>query len=904
MPLTSRIPVLLCILSLLMASGCGDDLRSRSVFDRGAGDAVISFSVESVTLSRSGDVQNVESLIDHAYILFYSSEGSDAGSAPLAAAKAVANSSIPGTLAFSMPSRLLPDTDYKILAIANADAYVPEGYDDYGSYLEHLYGVGSSGREENPIVFRQESMLSGSLPMLPMSGTVAAGMPFRFSMRDGGYQVSASLVFRRMVARIDVVNTITSGFHIDGVALCNWGNAASLDPADPDNCHGSGSICGILADESEIQGEVEFVEMHAPDENRIQRLEECIYSFPSTSYQATPGDKESTALIIKARYEDDSEPTYYRVNVNMKGNRSEIKGNTKYLVSIRSVKGRGAPTPEEAYAAKESLIVLSVVEDWDLDGAFDTDGKGNFIVLSTGSLEFDGDSEEIREVRILTSKGLTWTVEYLPNDEESTDAFKCIRLSDQAIAISPKGKNIGESLLSGIFTVEALTSDGGNLKVDVHVAQNVAAGGQEEPVIPDGMPFALVPADKERVKIDHINRKIEIDGFNPDCFNSFIDVPFEVKVFAEPDNDGCDVTLSSTIEWPLEGRIAFEKSNTYFYCKESFGAQGSVCDFKGTMTAASSLMKPTLSVADGDTVYISVGAMAPDDPAIERVLHLSSPGMGDVAYDISIKPRSVIIDDVVIRDANGNAWLIQDRNKQDTNNNKFKDYIGRNVDGTKPQAYNYSYLLNTDICIPFKFKDQAGTPFGETAHTLYEGLSGSANAVANTPKNKWLELYLSTGDYTSSPFYSPANFDQWVYPSLAVMEAVARNVRMSKLRMYLLSETAVLDKGENIPVCCYLPYHFWNNISDTSDYSRGYFYSANGTSLTGVVILYYNDNLIKTYSTTYSGYFGMARLVRPLSEEEYEMYRRDYLGYGPNPHRLRVCHPDTYGSLDWIPVDL
>ncbi len=109
------------VLSLLIMTGCADDLRNRSVFDCGAGDAVISFSVENISATRAGNSYDFESNIDHAYLLFYSASASLENDKPLAAVRAEIDNNNPGTLKFKIPLRLTPDTDYQLLAVANAD---------------------------------------------------------------------------------------------------------------------------------------------------------------------------------------------------------------------------------------------------------------------------------------------------------------------------------------------------------------------------------------------------------------------------------------------------------------------------------------------------------------------------------------------------------------------------------------------------------------------------------------------------------------------------------------------------------------------------------------------------------------------------------------------------------------
>ncbi len=303
-------------------------------------------------------------------------------------------------------------------------------------------------------------------------------------------------------------------------------------------------------------------------------MSKSLYCFPSVSYDAFLGDKVSTAIIIKAKYGEDSESSYYRVNVGMTANQSKVSPNTKYLVTIRSVKGRGASTPEEAYFASESQIVLSVVEGWDLEGnAYDMDEYGNFIVLSRGSLEFEGNVTENQEVRVLTSKDIVWSAEYIADNDASSGAFNVSKVADNAIVIGPKSENEEDVPLTGKCCVSATTTQGTTLKVDISLCQTVAEEKPNDPVIPADMPFALVPDSYDRVKIDHEKRTIEIDGFDPNCFNSFIDIPFRLYINSSVTSE-TEITVDSDLEWPLEGCVSENTHNDQYYCMDSFTTSG------------------------------------------------------------------------------------------------------------------------------------------------------------------------------------------------------------------------------------------------------------------------------------------------------------------------------------------
>lgn len=895
--LSSLIVLLSSVITLSFMSGCADDLRNQSVFDCGAGDAVIKFSVKNVILTRAGEDQDIESVVDHAYLLFFDEDVSIDSGVPVAAVRAEVDAEFPGVLKFKMPLRLQADKGYQLLALANADNYVPSGFDSYGEYIETWCGNSSRDENSSMLFYRNEPITPESVSNLPMSGGVAGNSVFRFSVENGTYKVNASLSFTRKIARIDIANIVKVGFHVEGILLCNWRDAAAVTSSDATLGNRLGTVQGRLSNES--ASEDVFITMPDANDSGIQQLEKNIYCFPSVSYNSYLGDNESTALIIKAKFGSDTQSTYYRVNVGHKGNVSEVKANTKYLVTIQSVNGSGASTPEEAYSATESQIVLSVVEDWDLEGDnFAMDDKGNFIVLSRSSIEFEGDASGSAMIRVLTSKGLSWSAEYLADDEQSASAFKVSSLSN-SIVISPKGANESENPLSGKCRVSAATSYGEVLTVDIALIQKVAEDIPYVPVIPEDMPFALIPLSQERVKIDHEKRTIEIDGFDPDCFNSFIDVPFSVYI-NESLNDISEISISSTLEWPLEGRISTDASSGYCYCKETFVTKtlGQVYSPDGKLIAINKLSS-VLKLKKDAEFNISVGAMGPDDPAILRNVILYGNGE-TIEYSLTVKPRPAIIDDIILTDENGQSWLIQDRNVQDINWN----YTSRKEDGGKYQAYNYTNIIGVSVILPFKFNNN--NPFAEDTHTIYKGAViafRNKNEVLNK-YTAWLKNYIyKDDDNRTSPFYENENISDWRLPDEIVIKLFQDKIKVSKMRMYLVSEIPAKDGKSLIPICCYLPYQCFEMGTVDGD-SPGYFWSNsdeknNNADFANVFYFTQKEVVSVKFSSSSSNFQMITRLVRPLNNDEIEEYKQYFLGYGSSL-KLFNCHPDTYDSVGWV----
>ena len=263
----------------------------------------------------------------------------------------------------------------------------------------------------------------------------------------------------------------------------------------------------------------------------------------------------------------------------------------------------------------------------------------------------------------------------------------------------------------------------------------------------------------------------------------------------------------------------------YVYCTNSFlhtttgKNSGSVYSLtsKKEMTKQEVIgFSDQFSASKDDIVYISVGAMAPDDPAIVRNLSIYANGT-EVVYELTIKPRRIIIDDVILTDGSGQAWLIQDRNVQDTGPGaSFKDYVGRRKDGSKLQAYNYSQIMFYSLTIPFKYKD-ANSLSSEDFHSMYMGKT--LKNTEWTDASDWLLMYAYGSNINStektSPFYEEDGLSNWRLPDENNISLWQGKLKVSKMRMFFVSDLAAKAGKSNIPICCYLPYDC-DSVGDSS----------------------------------------------------------------------------------------
>lgn len=765
----------------MLLMSCSDELGTRKSVVSDSCEIVIPFSIDKSSGTRSGE-QIFDETVDHVYLLFFSDENPS----PDTVFRVTVDNS--DRLSFTLPSTLEADTIYKLIAIANADEYVPSKFKNFSEYVKSVSALSEI------CLFRSGSIVSSfaTSSTTETNSSQLCGVPmkaadnFSFTKSDGDITVTKGdkLIFYRLVSRIDVYNSSES-ITIEGIAMCNWRDSGYIE----DSATLPGNICGVLRDEgsNESGNSANSLQFVSPikDDSGSQSLTGALYCFPSAAKTSAKGDENTTALIIKARYNDESTYCYYRINLGVSKNSSELKANTKYSINIKDVSSKGFPTPEEAYAA---------------------------------------------------------------------------------------------------------TAD------EPYV-----------PVYPD-TPVALVPLSNEHlISVDHDKREIVIDGFAPEKFNSFIDIPLEVYI-KDPNTNPTIVVknddINNHLRWPLEGRISMDTSEEYFYCKKSF-TDGSVMNAESKTFSYDELKNMgEMTLRNGEKLFLSVGAMAPDDPEIERKIWMKipkEPMPESFYYTIKIRPRPAIIDDVILFDANSNPWLVMDRNVQDLTATG-SEKVGRNGDYKKRQAYHYCHW--EDMKIPFKLKD-AENQFNESLHTLFRGKYHKNTTYSSLiyDVNTWMSKYLYSdivpSEKKNSLFYDSS--DGWILPDKTLLEFSKSKMKVSKMRMFLVSDVPVIDEKENsIPVCCYLPYMNTNNtVGDTSNSTFGYFYAENGEL--SLMLIYCNITNIGQYiPSSLKDYRGFSRIVRSLSDEELRNYKNNFLGYG-SPHKQTLCHPDTYtsSSLGW-----
>ncbi|MDE6548484.1 MAG: hypothetical protein K2L22_05765, partial [Muribaculaceae bacterium] len=213
--------------------------------------------------------------------------------------------------------------------------------------------------------------------------------------------------------------------------------------------------------------------------------------------------------------------------------------------------------------------------------------------------------------------------------------------------------------------------------------------------------------------------------------------------------------------------------------------------------------------------------------------------------------------------------------------------------------------------IPYKYKNDYNTLLYENDHSLYCGISVKFNVKSDlslkNPESsdsksiQWLKSYIYSGSQErTSPFYEESDVEKWIFPTQDFLEFCASRIRVSKMRLYLVSEVPVKSGKNKIPICCYWPF----NIDFDTYITCGYYFSDNSSEPVSMLIINYDKAEIHTsVPSTLNDSMGLSRLVRLLTTEELNSYKQNYLGYGKQPHKLTICHPDTYEStpLGWIP---
>lgn len=865
----------------------------------------VGFSIENPSLTRASSLPH-ECAIDDVYLLFFDSTAEDADASLLGYVKAETNEEDGTRLSFPIQRFLSSGVPYGVLALANADSYTPDGFDNYMRYLEDVI---TKAPNETPTMGYMQSALefyhidrityspSDSGFLLPMEGSVvgeAGAIPtLTFKATSSGYVAEGSLRFRRSVVRVDVSNGATAHFKLAGATLCNYRTSAY-----PMNiCKESGMLRGIP--ETDLTDD-KFIAI-ADEDSDFQSLEGMLYAFPNAETGDSDKLSSATGVIIKGYYiedeEEDSQPSYYRVNLGPSDTAQMLIPNSLYQIGIISVLGRGCSSAEEAYGSEECLIELASGSGWNQPGVgYDVDDKGNFLVVTQPRIELPGDGASAGSSWVFASENVEWGIE-----KDGSEDWYEVNSSLNHIDVIPRSANEEETPRIGGFTVIGKVDGRIALRVPVEVMQGAGSGGVEEWTLP---PFALIPVEgslnkrtglyeADHVKVGHRQNEdgswtntIEIDGFAPEIYNGFIDIP--MKVYTDPELGEVKVKITNTLSWPMEGCMSQNQAGNLKYEWDSFK--------KSNTPPQPSAINTDLP--NDAVLNVSVGAMGPDDPAIIRRIKMSD-GTTPVEYILTIKPRPVIIDDVILKLSDDSYIMVCDRNVQDPGKANF---CGWTLEGYREsQAYHFGSY--TSMVIPEKFENEDKSRVaGENFHTNFGGAvitslepESSSNCEYLPLLQKWRLNYHTSSINRLSPFYSQEGIENWILPSISQFSQFEPIIKVSKMRMYILSD---IPTKSGLDVCCYLSFTMFTGTSGnpTSTNICEYLLSdINNNKLSSCRLridsqptVYVNINPNST-TKNYT-----LRLIRELSEADLEMYKKEYLGYDGKESPLKPCIPDTH----------
>lgn len=247
---------------------------------------------------------------------------------------------------------LEPDRQYKTLIIANAAKFVPPGYESYTEYI---------GEAGDYTTVRNKLMVYGSptAQLYPLIGewVNGAGREATFSFEAGG-EVRGAIRFRRSVCRLDIINEIPAANLRDvKIQVCNTRRNSSVfrEVMLPDESVNIYELTNVFS--PEVKDETKWISI--PSDGG--ELKGAFYIFPTSSNAPAAGDYATTCIMVKGYYGSDTNPSYYRMNLNNHGKVQSLNPNRFYRVYITNVADRGLPNLDDAWA-KEEPIQINVVE--------------------------------------------------------------------------------------------------------------------------------------------------------------------------------------------------------------------------------------------------------------------------------------------------------------------------------------------------------------------------------------------------------------------------------------------------------------------------------------------------------------------------------------------------------------
>ena len=463
------------------------------VTEGGEGHISILYEVEGdMPLTTRGIAASAhEKALKDVYILFFDTSDTEIADRYVGCSKTSPNTGT-STIKFDLPKEIKENTDYKILAVGNAESYAGS-LDSYMDFLKDLSGDYSTVRSAL-LAEREEAITKENPGLLPLCGrfvgkTDNRETTFRY-YKDGEdfiYPGAENCMFRfqRAICRIDLHNLVGNVLDIQQVRVVNMRSKGSffidgfnrgelLAPEFLDGSLGPGAVDMPHISTSEIEDEGK--------RNTLQRLEAELYCFPNTVNTCLPNDKTTTALMISGYYTDpengetDDYLTYYRLNLNNAGEAQSILRNYCYRASIKGVNRRGDLDESSAYNSTNPVFKYDIGEEWNTDDDnVVTDDKGNFLVVSKSLLTFTGEQSgaDVIKLTVNTSDNMEWSIEM---DDKSKELFSYSIISDgsdgkiKAFTCGPNQRNTSDHYYTGSLVIVAKNKDS-ELRKEVQLVQ-------------------------------------------------------------------------------------------------------------------------------------------------------------------------------------------------------------------------------------------------------------------------------------------------------------------------------------------------------------------------------------------------------------------------------------------------
>lgn len=482
---------------LLGMAGCSD-LDSIFDFDKPDeginGNLTVNFSVQGMGDITRGSTaaSEFETRLHHVHLIFFST----ADDSHLAHVQSqVIEKNGKRQFSFAIPKAIVPDTEFKVLAVGNADNFIPTADDGtvfatYNEYLDWFCQGRSYTEVRNGLKFNcEQSMCSEGMQNLPMYGELRDGaqqeVNFQYTINGDEYIITSYFYFKRAVVLIDL-KSLTDKIHIDYVKVINSAAEGYAFRDGATDLRINANVTG----EKPSHGVDGWINLNSANttggngtsgtDGQYTVLQNSLYAFPNNVSTTGTNDFRTTALMIAARYGNENKLTYYRFNLAHAGDPLSMLRNHIITVVIKGCKGRGDDDQQDAYDRQDQLLSAEVDEEWGAGSDIVTDTQGNFLMLSKTTTSIEGkvkkESGEMIEgykeiIQVRVNEGTTWDLRIKNQTGHSNDKFHFERIDDESFSVQAIENNTTYTLRLGYLDIIATTPQGTELEAPFIVQQ-------------------------------------------------------------------------------------------------------------------------------------------------------------------------------------------------------------------------------------------------------------------------------------------------------------------------------------------------------------------------------------------------------------------------------------------------